>query len=139
VKRLLITGSRSFTDTVGMSYMLRGAYRRLKRDMDVPDNCVAPIMLVSGNAKGADLMAEEIWAAHVSPELIERWPARDFPHPLKRNDHMVSFGADYCLAFPTYCVKINCPKGKIKHLSHGTDYTIKKAKAAGIDTHVLMP
>jgi len=138
VKRLLITGSRNFTDANAMTIYLRGAYRKLKRDIKILEGVVAPITLVSGNAPGADLMAEDIWSRYVSTELIERWPAKDFSHPLKRNDHMVGLGADMCVAFPTWCVQLKC-KGRPKHYSHGTDYTIKKAQTAGIDTRVLMP
>ena len=125
MKRLLITGSRTWTDYDTMKLHLWNAYS----DLWTADN----VLLISGSALGADMMAEDIWAKHVHPNLIERHPAKDYPHPLKRNDHMISLGADLCLGFSVPCTKISCtrPQG---HGSHGTEYTLSKAKAAGINT-----
>lgn len=133
MKRLLITGSRDWTDEQAIKIALYNAWTELGGGRNV--------ILVSGGAKGADKMAEFIWSINVGDDRIERYPAKDFPHPLKRNDHMVNLGADLCLAFPTMCTKPNCNKSTSQpdsHLSHGTDYTIKKARAAGIDTRIVL-
>ena len=134
MKRILITGSREWDDYPAMKAALKTAWL----DLSGPPTQTERVLLISGHAPGADKMAEDIWSVNVDPNWIERHPAKDFPHPLKRNDHMVSLGADLCLAFPTICHKV-CKGRPAMHWSHGTDYTIKKARAAGIDTRIIVP
>ncbi len=137
MRRLLITGSREWTNRNAMLEALKSAHAELKGDMN------GPVILVTGGAKGADKMAEEIWDAYVGAEFIEQHLPKYDKYtqgqaPLKRNTYMVSLGADLCLAFPTRCKKTNCFKGDDRHLSHGTAYTIEKATLAGIDTRIVI-
>ena len=137
-KRLLVTGSREFTDYGKIKSTLKQAYIDLS-GYGVHKNTV---ILVTGNAKGADSMCEMVWNANVNPEWVERHkPKYDkYPQmeaPLVRNRYMVSLGADLCIAFPTRCKKTNCHKGHDRHLSHGTMYTVEKAVLAGIDTRIV--
>lgn len=132
-----MTGSREWTDNATMYQALQECYYELH-----PKNTISePVLLVSGSARGADRLAEGMWARSVGEELIEKHPYVRSVHgsPLKRNDAMVAKGADLCAAFPTVCSLLKCFKaGKGKHLSHGTQYTIDAAKAAGIDVRIYL-
>lgn len=128
MKRILVTGSRDWDDYDTMIFNLNKWYRRFKDD--------GPVILVSGNAIGADLMAEDIWADKVNSEWIERYPASDFEHPLIRNDFMISQGADVCLAFACPCIKTTCQISGF-HLSHGSMYTADNAKELGIEIEIF--
>lgn len=116
MKRLLVTGSRSWTDREA----IRGALRQAWRDLQP-----GPIVLVHGAARGADVIARDIWTGGGLP---------DEPHPAdwktygraagpRRNQEMVDLGADLVLAFPS-------PD------SIGTRDCIRKARAAGIKVWV---
>ncbi|QIS02344.1 DUF2493 domain-containing protein [Nocardia brasiliensis] len=108
--RVLVTGSRTWTDHSAIQYAL-APFR--SRDA----------VLVHGNARGADRIAAGIWHA---------WGEHDEPHPadweregraagLRRNQRMVDAGADVCLAF-------------IQDNSCGASHTADRAQAAGIPT-----
>ncbi|WP_425300572.1 SLOG family protein [Nocardia wallacei] len=108
--RLLVTGSRDWTDRAAMRDALATAWRDLQP---------GPIVLVHGAAEGADLMAAEIWTNGGLPD--EPHPADwdicrpECDHPPRyrrdgtqycqaaggyRNQEMVDAGADLLLAFP---------------------------------------
>lgn len=96
-KRLLVTGSRKWTDFGLLHFGLMDAWKFLGGPLD-------EIILVSGNADGADKMAEDIW--EVAGQPIERHPVEWRPHGiynpqagLARNREMVAAGADACVAF----------------------------------------
>ena len=112
--RILVTGSRDWSDVEAVNEFL---------DKYSPDS--NDIVLVHGDAPGLDTVAKRI--------AKERgWKVEDHPADWKRlgrgagptrNTKMVSLGADICLAFPL-------PD------SVGTLDCIKKARKAGIETHV---
>jgi len=130
--RLLVTGSRSWTDETLLLYALRLAGERLGRDT----------VLVHGDARGADRAAADIWARwHLPTEAHPAdWdgPCVDTCRPghrvrrkhggtycptagTRRNSLMVTLGADLCLAAPV---------GK----ATGTRDCMTKALYAGIET-----
>ncbi len=123
--RILITGSRQWSNLEALAEALRNTYVRFKT--------TGPVTLVHGGAAGADQMAHRLWVEKVSPTSVEVHPAKDFPHPLQRNAHMVDLGADICLGFVTPCRKKKCLDRPF-HYSHGTTYTLELARKAGIDT-----
>lgn len=98
--RILVTGSREWTDRDAVDHAIRGVLMNYWTDQ--------PPVLVHGCAPGADTIADELWAqwrierdrhgAQPWPQP-ERWPGRDFPTPRARNQHMVNLGATICLAF----------------------------------------
>lgn len=120
--RILITGSRDWTD----AKTIRGALKDAWHWMGNPRDAV----VVHGECHlgGADRIAAEMWASWGFP--VEGHPAETGPtgHVLgpKRNAHMVSLGADVCLAFPL-------PS------SRGTKNCMRLAREAGIPVKVYEP
>lgn len=113
MQRILITGSRTWTDTATVREALAAVWQ--------PDN-----VLVSGNARhGADALCEDCWS-HWGGR-VERHPADWNRHGrcagLLRNLRMVSAGADVCLAF-------------IRDNSRGATHCAGWAQVAGIPTVV---
>lgn len=95
--RILITGSRDWTDVETIRHVLDTITQEWARTYGSVD-----LTLVSGACPtGADAMAEYI--GDVYGWTIERHPADWDTHGKRagyvRNAHMVSLGADVCLAF----------------------------------------
>lgn len=114
--RILVTGSRDWEDQQAVYGALADIVRELPVDRE--------IIIVHGNCRtGADQMAD-VWGRKYGA-TIERHRAEDFGRwprcgPL-RNRHMVSLGADVCLAF-------------IRNGSRGASHTARLAEEAGIPT-----
>jgi hypothetical protein len=120
--RILVTGSRDATeehrDEIEQALMQAVGHIQMRH--------MESVILVHGDQRGVDRMAADIvtgWAEpHPQPEPHNAagfgpWPAAG----PKRNDHMVSLGADICLGFAL--------PG-----SRGTWDCAKKAADAGIPT-----
>lgn len=98
--RILVTGSRLWTDRVRIAYALLHVLAH-----HVP---TGPAVLVHGDAYGADKSAEKCWAAlrnDTGRDLtVERhraeWTCYGRAAGHRRNAQMVALGADICLAFP---------------------------------------
>lgn len=111
-RRVLVTGSRTFTDTT----VIRDALAAQWGD--------GTAVLVTGACpRGADRLAEQCWTAWGG--RVERHPADWSRHGraagFRRNTHMVAAGADVCLAF------LHGP-------SRGTRHTAELATRSGIPT-----
>lgn len=95
MKRLLVTGSRTWTDE-GMVYTeLFKAFL----DLGGPEQ---EITLVHGAAKGADIVAAKIWAERAGMPIEPHramWEMFGKRAGIQRNQEMVALGADLCLAF----------------------------------------
>ncbi|OKA03367.1 SLOG family protein [Amycolatopsis regifaucium] len=113
VPRVLVTGSRTWTDTT----MIRDALAKIWQWR--PDT----VLVTGACPRGADKLAEECWT-HWGGQ-IEQWLADWDRHGraagLRRNEHMVNAGADYCLAF-------------IHDNSRGATHCAEAAQRAGIHT-----
>lgn len=135
--RILITGSRDWTDVFLIERALMEAFVDL--------GCDTSTILVEGGAKGADLLAAELWRGPLRRGVVEEHPAdwencapwcklshrRRRPDAdgnmvdycpsagIRRNQMMVNLGADVCLAF-------------IKDNSRGASHAAKCAEKAGI-------
>lgn len=112
--RLLITGSRNWTNRTVIQRALREAWMSLGGN--------AEVILVSGACPtGADRMCEEVWEQ--SGLEVERHPAQwdtlGKRAGFVRNAEMVALGADLCLAFH-------------KANSRGTAHTIHLCNTTGI-------
>ena len=121
-QRILVTGSRDWTDRETVARALFDAWDELGRPSDA--------ILVQGECHlgGADQIAAEVWRTQGYP--VEGHPAEMGPngHVLgpKRNAEMVALGADICLAFPL-------PS------SRGTKNCMRLAREAGIPVKVYEP
>lgn len=118
--RILVTGSREWTDKATIRHALFATWRAA----GVPED----VVLVSGHARGADAIAEVMGDGFGF--TVERHPA-DWEHKHQaagpiRNTEMVKLGADVCLAF-------------LMPDSKGTKDCMAKARKAGIDVIVITP
>lgn len=149
--RLLVTGSRDWTDWAKIRSALGEALRDLGgRPLTVgvsssmPEqpppgvDALARVRLVHGNARGADRMCSHVWRRWYLP--VEAHPAdwgrygRNAGHI--RNAQMVRAGADLCLAFILPCQKPDCPNPE-PHGTHGASRCADLAQLAGIETRVI--
>ena len=110
-RRVLVTGSRTWTDQAVIAAALR-------------EHCPPGAVLVTGACQhGADAIAERLWASWGGQ--AERHPA-DWPAGrgagFARNAAMVALGADVCLAF-------------IRDNSPGASHAARLASLAGIPVH----
>jgi hypothetical protein len=115
--KILITGSRTWTDRGVINAALRDAY---KGCTDIGED----VLMINGDCpQGADAIAKEIWLKHNLP--IELYPADWGTYGKRagfiRNKQMVDLKPDICFAF-------------IKDGSKGASMTAKLAEDAGIRT-----
>lgn len=129
--RLLVTGSRDWTDAAIIEAALAAAWIDLRS--------AGQITLVHGDcARGADRIARNIWRGrgHTDEPHPANWEnGRGSGHA--RNAEMFASGIDLCLAFPTACHQKGCTR-RDWHLSHGTAGAIELAHKAGIEVRVYM-
>ena len=122
-KRLLITGSQTWTDYEVIAARLEETWKKWGSPPDA--------LLVSGKCpNGADRLAERAWAAlglEVEPHPAE-WNLYGRAAGPIRNQAMVNLGADECLAF------MMDPK-----VSKGTAHCAKAARKAGIHVRLFLP
>lgn len=131
-KRLLVTGSRDWTDQLAIVKALWDAHAELSP---------GTITLVHGACPtGADHIADMVWSTNQHPverhpaERYGRWPACG---PI-RNKAMVDLGADLCLAFINPCTSRRCVRRDV-HDSHGAAHCVTLAIKAGIPVRVFRP
>lgn len=97
MKRLLITGSRTWPDEAKVAYEMGLAIGELSQGGE-------PIIVVHGGASGADQMADLIARSYGYPVEVHRpeWRPYGIYNPQaghQRNQRMVDAGVDMCLAF----------------------------------------
>jgi hypothetical protein len=114
--RILITGSRRWTDRVRLEAVLWYETTRLHPER--------PLTIVHGDCPyGADRMVREWCETH--PDITEERHPADWNQfgksaGFKRNAEMVSLGADLCIAFI------------VPGMSRGTEHSAGAARRAGI-------
>jgi len=114
--RILVTGSRAWTDRAAVADALRWAITNHH-----PRPTRQQVTVVHGAARGADTLAGQVaagWGVHVEAHPAD-WDRHGKAAGPLRNVHMVGLGADICLAFPI---------GE----SRGTRHCMGLAQAAGI-------
>lgn len=114
-KRVLITGSRTWTDLAAIRTALAAVWH--------PEN----ILVTGACPSGADSQCEACWRAWGGQ--VERHPAnwRRYGRSagFHRNQEMITSGADICLAF-------------IRDRSPGASHTARLAESAGIPTNIII-
>lgn len=129
MKRLLVTGSRTWTDEFLMGRILGAAWVALEGHKQ-------GVVLVHGGASGADKMADRIWRRDEG-STVETHPA-DWSTGkgagFDRNVEMVELGADLCVAFLTPCSDQRCIRWRQgeRHWTHGAAHCMGVALEAGI-------
>ncbi len=140
--RILITGSRSWTDTTAVHTALDELARAARQAG------YDGVTVVHGGAMGADQSAA-LW---VAGRQRRGWPVTAEAHPVRgedwrrhgvqaghrRNAVMVELGADVCLAFVNPCERERCMRPK-PHGTHGTTQCADLAEAEGIRTVRIVP
>ncbi|HET6917255.1 MAG TPA: DUF2493 domain-containing protein [Acidimicrobiales bacterium] len=127
--RILVTGSRDWADEPTVWHAIDDAIHDLGADHN------GQVAIVHGACPtGADAIADRI--AIEGDCRPERHPAnwsRGRKAGPERNAHMVSLGADICLAFIGDCTSPRC-NIEGKHPSHGASGCADLAERAGIPT-----
>jgi len=151
--RILVTGSREWTDRVGISRAILGYIVSTIPLTRTTGNTgqeyryrdTSDVVIVHGAARGADRLVDE-WAQGCDP------PLKTEPHPVTRADWqenpriagymrnaaMVRLGADVCIAFQMPCRKVDCQRPE-PHVTHGSAHCADLAEAAGIMTVRVSP
>lgn len=124
MRRVLITGSRDWTDASAVW----NALRALKEYLD------EPITVVHGGAKGADTIADTMAKRLGMTVEVHRpdWDTHGKKAGFLRNSEMVESGADFCLAFiknnskgATMCARLaekaNIPVQYFREDGHGDE------------------
>ncbi|HCB02786.1 MAG TPA: hypothetical protein DEQ43_00710 [Nocardioides bacterium] len=135
--RILVTGSRSWTDRKTLSWALTQTCidHGWMVEPDEYGNTVprGDVVVVHGGAQGADTMADD-WAAGsiVRTEIhFADWRRHGRRAGPMRNRAMVEAGADVCLAFLLPCSRPDCERSAA-HWSHGASHCASLAEKAGI-------
>jgi len=117
--RILVTGSREFTDYTTVCCALGDVMRHLM----ATTRPFPRMVVIQGGARGADTLAEQ--AARAFGMAVERhpadWKANGRSAGFKRNAEMVALGADLCIALY-----------KQGAGNKGTDHCARLAEKAGI-------
>lgn len=133
--RVLVTGSRNFSDPAIVREALGGLYMRR---FSAGDHSL--FMVVHGGAHGADRMAK-LW---VRDAKTVGWSVDEEEHKadwegayrltagFRRNQEMVGSDIDWVLGFLAPCIKATCP-GKGEHPSHGVVDCVHAAVDAALD------
>ena len=142
--RLLVTGSRDFTDRALVDLALDAVVTSFLLGISRG----GPLTLVHGGARGLDFLAHQSWAeeqrggaeAHFAQwgKHTDQCPAWDQGQPTcklagaRRNQEMLDAGADVCLAFP-----LSPQSARGKNTSRGTWDMATRARDAGVPTFVV--
>jgi len=130
--RILVTGSRDWTDEYAISTAIHEAW--------VGAGFPAQVTIVHGACPtGADAIATRVAtrAGFAVEKHPANWSAGRAGGPA-RNKAMVELGADITLAFIGPCTSPRC-KVRTAHNSHGATGCAKLAEAAGIPTNRTYP
>jgi hypothetical protein len=124
--RILVTGSREWDAEGTLRQALIAAVA------ECPDG-TDPVIVHGACPRGADAMADR-WARDYgfpAERHLACWERQKRRAGFARNEHMVSLGADLCLAFILPCTDLKCRR-KDPHGSHGATHCAGLAEKAGI-------
>ena len=116
--RILVTGSRDWTDRSAVLSTIRYALRT-EGHLPARTDHHGFVVVHGGCPTGADAIAHAMCVTEGFP--VERYPGWEFRSFKERNQYMVDQGADVCLAFAL-------------DWASGTGQTARMARRAGIET-----
>ncbi len=126
-----MTGARTWTSRSIVAEALLEAREHPPADY-VPRDGARMVVVVGRASRGADAIAEQyarMWNWQVDPHPAD-WGGKDgVLAGFKRNEHMVSLGADVCLAFVMPCQDPKCRRPE-PHMTHGTEDCSRRARKA---------
>lgn len=135
--RVLVTISRGFGDIAVI-------HHALDQQLAYAESLGRCMTLVHGDCKPDSDAIADAWAVKRGragrPVLIEPHPAQNHPTEdfgpwpgagPKRNNYMVSLGANVCHAFISACTSMRCRR-QGEHPSHGATQCANAAESAGI-------
>lgn len=151
---LMVTGSRSWTNTFTLTKAIRDLYLKWAADASP---ITAPLLLSGACPRGADAIAEQFWSEANLPirRMPADWNSNGRAAGFIRNQQMVDTAraaADAgavvtVLAFPNICTIPGCPyditqnmlasTGLSGHYSHGTAHAAHAAHRADLEVHVI--
>ena len=136
MKRLLVTGSRTWTDEYLMTKVLGAAWVHLKGHKN-------GVTLVHGGAEGADLMADRIWQRGAeTPERLIQVVRPNYERdgrgaPFARNNQMAQSGIDLAVAFAMPCNIRGCPQSGMFHFTHGTAHCFSACRTEQVPVWLI--
>lgn len=138
--RILVTGSRSWTDYIKVSreivrYISENGVMGVDSEGLPVDWDTSDVVIMHGACPlGADALAEEYAICHwiEQEEYPADWKKHGKAAGFVRNSQMVHAHPDVCLAFINPCRKQDCPKRK-PHGTHGASHCADLAESHGIE------
>lgn len=142
-RRVLITGSRGWSDNIFIANELRNVILRFEALGGDPTE---QVIVVHGDCPdGADALAKAWLESH---KQIANHPVKAEAHSADwtkngkaaghiRNGYMVKLGAEICVGFALPCRKLNCPRRDTPHATHGTGDCLSRARRARIETRLF--
>ncbi len=121
--RVLVTGPRDWPSPHQVRKVLSDLYDVTNKTFELVHGACPTGVDAFADAWGREL--GDVWVESYPAHLFGKWPQCG---PI-RNEHMVSLGADLCVAFVAPCTRQWCRKPQ-PHNSHGTENCIKFADAA---------
>lgn len=137
MKRLMVTGSRTWTNEHLMERVLSAAYVHLQGHKN-------EITLVHGGCPtGADQMADRIWRPTLRylaapPEVHPADWSKGKGAGFARNIEMAQSDIDLCVAFAMPCTDGDqCDRYAPWHITHGTEHAASACRIEGVPVWMI--
>lgn len=157
---LMVTGARTWTDETLVAVTFSAVWKHWRAAGGIgPREQSETLLVVGGNPRGADAIADRVWRMRGLPVLTfpAQWDQHGKAAGSLRNQAMVDYltaqrdghGAQVAIAaFLALCTRASCPRAHDQqllpslagHFSHGTIDALRRAGAAGVpSTWVVNP
>lgn len=136
MKRLMVTGSRTWINEDLLERVLSAAYIHLQGHKN-------EIVLVHGDCpSGADMMADRMWRSGsrllaMPPEVHKADWSQGKGAGFARNIEMAQSGIDLCVAFAMWCEDKKCARTHPYHFTHGTAHAMSAARSESVPVWLI--